>query len=246
MWQNNETRYKYHVGTLSYDREKYMFVYEKRKKFRGLEEATNEGFKTLLSFPDRDQKYFSEKLFPTFMKRMPNKQRPDYQKLLSMYGLNNNASPMEILKVTKGKTATDNLELISPLRVEGNTLNTDFFLEGIRYYDFPNFSNDDVEKLVSNRILKLEKDKDNIHDNNAIKVLTENGAILGFVPAVYSRMLTKIIDNDIIVKVSLKKVNRDSLPQMALYTNIQAEIPTRFLNEYKNEFLVEKNLEVFS
>ena len=153
---------------------------------------------------------------------------------------------MEILKVTKGKTATDNLELISPLRVEGNTLNTDFFLEGIRYYDFPNFSNDDVEKLVSNRILKLEKDKDNIHDNNAIKVLTENGAILGFVPAVYSRMLTKIIDNDIIVKVSLKKVNRDSLPQMALYTNIQAEIPTRFLNEYKNEFLVEKNLEVFS
>jgi hypothetical protein len=99
---------------------------------------------------------------------------------------------------------------------------------------------------VSNRILKLEKDKDNIHDNNAIKVLTENGAILGFVPAVYSRMLTKIIDNDIIVKVSLKKVNRDSLPQMALYTNIQAEIPTRFLNEYKNEFLVEKNLEVFS
>ncbi|WP_020007168.1 HIRAN domain-containing protein [Salinicoccus albus] len=233
IWQNEDTRKKYHIGTLTKQKDHYFFEYSNKYKFRGLRDAQKNGYSYLFPFKDLDKKYRNSVMFPTFTKRLPSKSRPDYVKLLKMFGLDENASDMEILRITKGKTGVDNYEFITPLTVEGNKLDTQFFIEGIRHYDFSDIANPE-KYFEENPELNLIKDP-MVHDSTAIKILTKNNHVLGYIPAVYSKILTEMMDCTRL-KLNVSHVNRDTLPQLALYVNIKASIPLSFLNEFSDDF----------
>ena len=233
IWQNVDSRKKYHVGTLSKDNDKYRFEYSTKQKFRGLEEALNNGYSYLFPFKDVNTSYESKTLFPTFIKRLPNKNRPDYANLLKRFGLNENASDMEILKITKGKTGVDSYEFISPLSIEGTKLRTQFFIEGARHYDFSEIQNPE-NYFKEYPKLKLENDPV-IQDSTAIKVLSQGNHVLGYVPAVYSKVLTEIMKH-VELELHIEHINLDTLLPLSLYLSIEADIPKPLLEKYRDEF----------
>lgn len=233
IWQDEESRKKYHVGTLSKNNDNYRFEYSNQQKFRGLGEALKIGYPYLFPFKDMDRTYESKNMFPTFIKRLPNKNRPDYANLLKRFGLNENASDMEILKITKGKTGVDSYEFISPLKVEGNKLRTKFFIEGARHYDFSEIQNPGIYFKKHPR-LKLKSDPV-IQDSTAIKVLSQDNHVLGYVPAVYSKVLTEIMKH-VVLELHIEHVNLDTLLPLSLYLSVEAEISEPILEKFKNEF----------
>lgn len=233
IWQDEESRKKYHVGTLSKNNDKYRFEYSNRQKFRGLGEALKNGYSYLFPFKDMNGTYESKNMFPTFIKRLPNNSRPDYANLLDRFGLNENASDMEILKITKGKTGVDSYEFISPLTVEGNELRSQFFIEGVRHYDFSKIQNPETY-FENHPKLKLESDPVEA-DSTAIKILSQHDHVLGYMPAVYSKVLTEIMKY-VELELDMEGVNLDTLLPLSLYTRIETEIPEPVLEKFKNEF----------
>lgn len=233
IWQNEDSSKKYHVGTLSKSNDAYYFEYSNKQKFRGLEEAQKNGYTYLFPFKDMTKIYKRKSLFPTFIKRLPNKNRPDYVNLLNRFGLDENASDMEILRITKGKTGVDNYEFITPLKVEGSKLDTHFFIEGARHYDFKEIENQE-NYFKKHSKLKLKNDPMQ-HDSTAIKILSHDNHVLGYMPAVYSKVLTEIMQH-VELELHVDHVNLDTLSQLTLYLRIEAEIPRHILKKYKNEF----------
>lgn len=233
IWKDENSNKKYHVGTLSKNYDTYQFEYSNKDKFRGLGEALDNGYSYLFPFKDLDKTYVSKNLFPTFMKRLPNRSRPDYVNLLERFGLKENATDMEILKITKGKTGVDSYEFISPLNVREHSLSSQFFIEGVRHYDLPSIQNAEAY-FENNPKLKL-KNHPVKEDSTAIQILSQDNHILGYMPAVYSKILTEIMKH-VELELSMKDVNLDTLLPLSLYTHIEAKIPTSILSEFQNEF----------
>lgn len=102
IWQNMETRQRYHVGTLTHQGNKYIFKYETLKKHRGLQEAMENGYLPHIAFPDLNNVYTSTELFGPFARRIPDEQRPDFRDLLESFGLTKDYTPMDFLRVTGG------------------------------------------------------------------------------------------------------------------------------------------------
>ncbi|WP_170006028.1 HIRAN domain-containing protein [Bacillus fonticola] len=221
VWQNIETRQKYHVGNLLYiENDGYYFEYEKQQKSRGLSEALLTGFKGFLAFPDFKSAYYSPFLFHAFERRLPNKNRPDYQQLMKHFGLESNAHQMELLRVTKGKTATDSFELVSPISVDGKGFVLDFYIEGWRYYDGDKV----LDQLSVNEALAFKREPDNEHDVFAVKVLA-SGCLIGYVPAVYSEFFTGIIDHDGELTMVVSKISYEAIPQMKVLVHVTGCMP---------------------
>lgn len=237
IWQNADTRQKYHIGTLSYDdmAKKYEFTYAFDVKRRGLEEARKAGFMGIHEFDLTNKTNQSDELFHFFNKRLPNPKRADYNKLLTLFGLNENFSKMEFLRRTKGRLATDSYELFSPIiRNEDNTFELESFIEGWQYYDGENL----LDQLSISDKLKLERDLNNQYDEFAVKVLTKNGEMLGFIAAVYSEFMSKVIDSNEHYDISISKIYPDAIPQMKLSVDIKGDCT------FQSENLTSSNIEL--
>lgn len=73
-WQDSDSRRWFPIGRLTFNTDKYEFVYT-----QGAKEAQKEcGFEPLLSFPYLDQVYTSTQLFPVFANRLMPRSRPEY------------------------------------------------------------------------------------------------------------------------------------------------------------------------
>lgn len=230
VWQNQLTRKKYHVGNLFYEDGKgYLFHYVEDEKARGLHEAIKNGFSGFFAFPDFDKKYRSKFLFHAFSRRLPNKGRPDYDELLKSYGLNSTAHEMELLKITKGKTATDSFELVSPILLDKDaTFKVNFHIEGWRYYN----GNEIIDELKQNQKLKLVRDSDIKQDKYAVKVLANRDTLIGYVPAVYSEFFSTLLQQDAEIEMQIETINKTAIPQMKLYVHVSGELPLEFRISY--------------
>lgn len=78
IWQNIETRQRYHVGRLIYKDGNYTFSYETKGYRRKLKEAIENGYRPHLAFPDIHKTYTSKTLFGPFARRLPDFRRPDH------------------------------------------------------------------------------------------------------------------------------------------------------------------------
>ena len=81
IWKHPETRRQYIVGILS---KNGVFEFEYGKD---VEEARKNGFKGIAAFDEFDKKYKSEKLFPVFASRLPDKKRRGISDILKKYNL---------------------------------------------------------------------------------------------------------------------------------------------------------------
>ena len=201
IWRSPKTRRRFNVGTLLFD-EKYEFFYTNHE----LKEAIENGFEYFPGFEDLTKTYESYSLFVNIETRLPNKKRPDYEDILSLYGLNKNSTSMEILNKTKGRLLTDNYEFVpsfDPHYIEFELAGTSHCDDVLKYKD----------KLTVTRKLKLELDPNNPFDSYSIKAIVsdENRDYhLGYVPRYYSKQLTQILQKQKKYEAIIQSLNFES------------------------------------
>lgn len=107
VWTNSMTNEKYKVAELYKQNETFYFKY-----LDDISEALHNGFKPLIAFPDIKRTYDNPKLFAVFASRLPEPNRPDINKILSICGMKE-YDAFELLKRGGGKKHNDNYEFVS-------------------------------------------------------------------------------------------------------------------------------------
>lgn len=185
IWKNPQTRKRHIVGILKKN-DKYEFQYSKE-----IRECQNEGFDLLVSFPDIDRKYVSDKLFPEFLSRIPGQNRVNMDEILKKYKLKS-YDAFELLKSSGAKTSLDTLEFIDPiLNLKSKNITREFYIAGTRYY----CSKSNEEKININDDVILEKETDNKFDKNAVKMKINN-IFVGYVPNYYAKVVGDYINTN--------------------------------------------------
>lgn len=174
VWQDENSRFYYHVGTLSHYDGHYEFVYTSAQVGqRKLGDAIKSGYMIHPAFLDIDKVYRSKTLFPAFDQRIPSSDRSDFYSILTDLGLNENASKMDILQATRGRLASDTYSFEQPLRLDKNRkLHSSFFIHGMRHQ---NLSEEWVTWIKESSSLKLVQELTNEYDPNAVAIYTMDG-----------------------------------------------------------------------
>lgn len=171
IWQNVETRQRYHVGRLLHEDGIYTFSYETKGYRRKLKEAMDNGYRPHLAFPDTGKVYTSTQLFGPFARRLPDPRRPDYGTVLQELGLPSSCTEMDVLRASGGVLATDSYEFVSPIFIENNQYDLDFFVAGWRYYEGESI----INQLHRGDEVNFSLDPKNPNDSKAVVIKTMNG-----------------------------------------------------------------------
>lgn len=225
IWQNQETRQRYHVGSLSHQDGKYIFSYELSGKRRTLLEAMENGYKPHLSFPNIHKVYTSNQLFGPFARRLPDKRRPDFHEILVDLGLPLDYTEMDLLRATGGRLATDPYEFVAPITLIEDQFCFDFFIAGWRYYDGEKVANE----LEEGAKVNFELEPSNEKDPKAVIVLTDNyGYKLGYIPAFYSGFMFDVIKNNGQYEAKIEKINPSAKPQLKVNVSVKGQLNQGF------------------
>ncbi len=156
----------------------YRFRYT-RGALKAREEA---GFKPLLAFPELEQDYRSDTLFPLFQNRVLSPKRKDFAEYLSWLDLDaKHAGPIEILGVSGGERETDNLEVFPRIRKDGEgNFRVRFFLHGLRHLG--TVAQQRVERLTVGDPLRVSIELNNPATRLAVTLLTEDYVMIGWAP----------------------------------------------------------------
>ena len=107
VWTNINTRNKYKVAMLYKENGTYYFKYI----LENVKEAQKDGFELLVAFPQINATYENPHLFAVFGARLPDKRRPEIDKILEEYGMTE-YDEFELLKRSGAKLPTDNYEFV--------------------------------------------------------------------------------------------------------------------------------------
>lgn len=180
VWKDPITRNRIVIGRLWKQDGLFHFEYirECENERGSIEKAIKMGYKPIKIFEDIDEKYTSDELFAPFLNRLNGKDRK--------------GEPFEVLKRTGGRLSTDTLEFMKPIDEEKKNRTVTFNIAGWRHYD----GQKALENLEEGQKLHLEIEEDNIYDMHAIEVwTTDRNYKLGYVPAVYSRYVDKLVED---------------------------------------------------
>lgn len=226
IWQNVETRQRYHVGRLLHNDDGiYSFSYETKGYRRKLAEAMDNGYRPHLAFPDTNKTYISHHLFGPFARRLPDSRRPDYSSVLREMGLSTECTEMDILRATGGILATDSYEFVSPIFIDNNLFDLDFFVAGWRYYNGDQI----IGQLQVGDRVEFSLDPGNDYDNKAIVVMSVNGEKLGFIPAFYSGWMYEVIEKKCKYQAKVWAVHSQAAPHRKVGISITGEV-SKFLD----------------
>ena len=187
LWQNKKSRNWYHVGNLTYEKDKYFFVYQVEQSKRNVFEALENGYRLHPTFPNVHEKYESTILFSAFARRLPQKSRKDYRVILKNLGITKESTDFEIMSITGGTINSDNYEFVKPIEREGTKFKLDFYLRGWRHY------NNETEYLEASDELSLKLDPENKFDDDAVAIYKNEEKKIGYVPAFYSAFITEMV-----------------------------------------------------
>jgi hypothetical protein len=220
IWQNIETRQRYHVGNLTSLNGKYTFSYVLSGKRRTLLEAIENGYQPHLAFRNIQKTYVSDRLFDAFSRRLPDKRRPDFNEVLLTLGLSKEYSEMDLLRATGGRLGTDPYEFVAPIIINNGYF--DFYIAGWRYYEGENT----LQELKLGEKVEFELDLGNPEDNRAVVILTTKyGNKLGFVPAFYSEFMYDVIKNNGELTARIESINIEAKPQQKVNISVSGQSP---------------------
>lgn len=194
IWKNPNTRQRYKIGILTKHDNNYSFRYDLEEKIKD--------FDYFPGFPDINKTYNSLDLFTNILNRLPNPNRPDYEKILNNYELNKESSDMEILEKTRGRLITDTYEFVVPFSRDKIM----FEVAGVQYSE--EFKKCKNVMRIGNKI-SLELETDNKYDGNAIIVKYDNYKI-GYVPRYYTYELAKLLRDKIKYNAYITHLNIES------------------------------------
>lgn len=227
LWQDPETRCYQRVGYLERDGAGYSFRYEP-----GAREL--EGFTGFAEFPDWSATYRSQALFATFANRVMTPRREGYERYIESLGVPGpRPEPFEVLAVTLGARATDNVQLLPmPRRNAGGALSLQFLVHGARHVD-PDATL--LAGVEAGDTLYLASEPDNPHSPLAVLVGPNPGptrdSALGYVPDVLAGLVGQLL-HDYPIAVTAAHVNRptdEPVPDhMRLLVRLDAVVPIDF------------------
>lgn len=202
IWKSDKSRKQHIVGQLTKNG-KYEFKYSKE-----VNKAIEDGFTPLVCFPNLNETYFSEILFPVFSSRLPDRKRKDIKDILKKYDLEEFDS-YELLKRSGARLPIDNFEFIDPIFDDEKEPERIFYVAGVRYYIGCEGKKCD-ESLLLNRgdELKLECEPDNLKDSFAIKVFDTNDIHVGYIPRYYSKGITEAMQKHMKIQANIYNVDK--------------------------------------
>ncbi len=190
IWKDYKTRKRFIVGELSKNG-RYEFKY----KLKDINDAIQNGFEPLIAFPDINEVYENNDIFPAFSSRLPDKRRKDVKEILAKYKLEK-YDAFELLKKSGGKLPTDSLEFIDPIFLDETNIEREFYIAGVRHHECcDEKNNSDNSEIEINENLIFKKDSENKHDKYAVKVLNEKNKVVGFIPIFFSKEISEAIDS---------------------------------------------------
>jgi len=179
-WKDPETRSWYPIGRLDADvpGEYYLFRYT-----HGALQAQQEvGFQPLDAFPDILGAYESGELFPLFSNRLQNSTRPSFKDYLERMDFTKETpDPIELLGLSEGRRATDNLEVFPQVEhgVDGG-FHMRFFLHGWRHIH--PYAEERMKLLNPGEELQINLEVNNPVSRYAVLLATTDAVMLGWVP----------------------------------------------------------------
>lgn len=204
IWKSALNRRQYIVGQLTQNGQ-YEFKYGE-----DIEEALKAGFSPLVSFESLDTVYKSEKLFPVFASRLPDRKRKNIDKILEKYGLEEYDS-YQLLKKSGAKLPIDNLQFIDPILNYENSFEKTFYVAGARHYlgCDGNLCKDSIAVTRGDEVF-LTHDATNSYDKNAIRIVDKRQRLLGYVPRYYAQAFVKFIEEGRIEECHVASVTKEN------------------------------------
>lgn len=102
--------------------------------------------------------------------------------------------------------------ILTPILSKFHKVNTDvflteFFVAGYQYYDGDTV----IKSLRENEELVLKREPSNPYDFYAIEIYTRNNVKLGYVPARLNKMLARMLDQDVNLKIKVKEKDPEAV-----------------------------------
>ena len=200
IWKDPETRRNYTVGKLTRG-DCFTFQY-----YGEAENAEEAGWKLLGAFPTY-QEYRSNTMFPVFSSRLPDKKRRDIQNILEKYGLME-YDEFELLRRSGARLPIDTYEFIDPIPPDDTEVEREFYMTGIRYHSACQGSDcGALPRVKVGDILLLEEEPENAYDPMAIRVLTQEKEVLGYVPRYYNKAILVRLHDGMDYSCKITEVN---------------------------------------
>jgi len=203
-WQDYTSRVWFPIGRLTYDGTRYQFVY-----IKGAKDAEQQcRFQPLISFPQWDEVYYSNHLFPIFANRLMSASRPEYPSFVERLNVAlDEDDPMVLLARSEGKRETDSLTVFPcPEPDEEGKYELHFFAHGLRY--LPKSAISRIEQFQVGNKLWLAHEFQNEYDTRALTLNTQDHYIVGYCPRyLLSSVFDLVMRNPQLVDVRVERIN---------------------------------------
>lgn len=233
MWKHPETKKNYVIGLLSKLAKRYRFEYVKDE----VNKAIRDGFELLIGFPEIDKKYYANKLFPLFERRIPPKSRKVFKDVVEKYNLSFHSDVMwQFLRISQGKTGTDTFSLVEPVKIKDKKLHLEFTVAGWSFLD----NRTKACHLLSapNRKIYLKSEPENPKDNQAVMVYVgygENREKIGYIPNPYNYPIYKVMTEapNLVYEARLVRQLDFDEDRPAIYISFPLERHNKLLRDLK-------------
>jgi len=209
-WQAPTSRAWFPIGRLDADPPHNDF----RFRYTGgaLNAEKGEGFQPLYSFPKFNDDYRASELFPLFENRVLGQNRREYPDFLDWLGLNaQDADPLDILAVSGGERATDNLEVFPRIEKSAdNSFKVRFFAHGLRHLSVHSQTRAATLKAGDN--LRVMVELNNPATRLAISLLSDDYYMIGWTPRYLVPDFLECIVSTPLREASIVKVNPSPAP----------------------------------
>lgn len=213
-WQAPEdsthSRAWFPVGRLDAEPESHNYSFRYTQGALNAEKEV--GFTPLLAFPEFKEVYESSELFPLFMNRVISPSRKDFEQYIHWLDLDRGkADPIDILSVSGGERATDNLEVFPKVTAdaEGN-FHVRFFLHGLRYLGEKAITR--VTALNAGEELRISVELNNPATRLAVTLMTDDYEMIGWAPRYLVDDLIRCVPNAPLLKAKVAKINLSEAP----------------------------------
>lgn len=232
-WQHPVERGIRPVGFLTCDAEgSYRFEYIQNA-------LMVKGFRPLLGFPEFDQLYRANALFPLFAQRVMDARRPDYSRYVSTLGLPEDSKPWEQIARSGGRRSGDTLQLFPVPTIADGHFNCAFLVHGIRHLgEHPirlaggethvSLASvlEALEQMTSNSELGILAEPGNPVNSHALLV-TYGGVPIGYVPDLLVDDLARLASDTLNAYVEV--VNGSDAPwHLRVLARLEGPTPAEF------------------
>ncbi|MFH5182879.1 HIRAN domain-containing protein [Paenibacillus sp. TAB 01] len=233
-WKSQETKKNYLVGVLEKKDSKYKFFYISNI----LIEAGKEGFTPFVGLSETEKIYESEKLFPVFERRLPNKNRSDFKKFLQDNNLDlSDDVYWDYFVITHGRLATDSLSFSNPVVIENERMFFSFDVAGWSIYKIANAQ---ISRLTE---LTLHIEEDNEHDPFAVKILdSKKMNLIGYIPRPFNVLFYRLLKNNLLISAQIYHIDPENYRPSVIITAlgksvefIREENDLQYLIDYHGE-----------